>query len=164
MAIESSLRNISQNTVSLFIRKRHCLVNHHHQYPWRKYIPIQFYSMFNAVLFQFYSVLSYFSFVWLSISFFTSGDYICSLLGIFSDAFFFILASIVLSVNIGGWLQLNHFSTTLYCPLAIIKKLLQLILHFHWLRRSPLQRIDIFWYSPSSRKMVALFVNISKRE
>ena len=112
--------------------------------------------LLSAVLFQFCMVVNPF--------FFTSGDYICSLLGIFSDAFFFILASIVLSVNIGGWLQLNHFSTTLYCPLAIIKKLLQLILHFHWLRRSPLQRIDIFWYSPSSRKMVTLFVNISKRE
>ena len=113
--------------------------------------------LLSAVIFQFCMVLNLFFF-------FTSGDYIFSLLGIFSDAFLFILASIVLSVNIGGWLQLNHFSTTLYCPLAIIIKLLQLILHFQWLRRSPLQRIDIFWYSPSSRKMVALFVNISKRE
>ena len=113
--------------------------------------------LLSAVIFQFCMVLNLFFF-------FTSGDYIFSLLGIFSDAFLFILASIVLSVNIGGWLQLNHFSTTLYCPLAIIIKLLQLILHFQWLRRSPLQRIDIFWYSPSSRKMAALFVNIGKRE
>ena len=113
--------------------------------------------LLSAVIFQFCMVLNLFFF-------FTSGDYIFSLLGIFSDAFLFILASIVLSVNIGGWLQLNHFSTTLYCPLAIIIKLLQLILHFQWLRRSPLQRIDIFWYSPSSRKMTALFVNIGKRE
>ena len=113
--------------------------------------------LLSAVIFQFCMVLNLFFF-------FTSGDYIFSLLGISSDAFLFILASIVLSVNIGGWLQLNHFSTTLYCPLAIIIKLLQLILHFQWLRRSPLQRIDIFWYSPSSRKMAALFVNIGKRE
>ena len=51
--------------------------------------------LLSAVIFQFCMVLNLFLF-------FTSGDYIFSLLGIFSDAFLFILASIVLSVNIGG--------------------------------------------------------------
>ena len=50
--------------------------------------------LLSAVLFQFCMVVNLFSF--------TSGDYIWSLLDIFSDAFFFILASIVLSLNIDG--------------------------------------------------------------
>ena len=50
-----------------------------------------------------------------------------------------------------------------YQPVAIIKKLVQLLLHFHWLR-SPWWQSDIFRYTPSSRKMVILFVNISKWE
>ena len=50
-----------------------------------------------------------------------------------------------------------------YQPVAIIKKLVQLLLHFHWLR-SPWWQSDIFRYAPSSRKMVILFVNISKWE
>ena len=37
------------------------------------------------------------------------------------------------------------------------------MLNFNWLR-SPWERADIFRYSPSSRKMVALFVNIADQD
>ena len=111
--------------------------------------------LLNAILFQFCMVVNlfFFNFWWLYLDSFRY----------FSGAFFFKFVSIVFPVNIVGWLPLNHFATALYCPIAITIKLVHLIPHFHWLI-SPWQRMDIFRYSPSSRKMVALFVNIGKRE
>ena len=44
-----------------------------------------------------------------------------------------------------------------------MKMFVQLIMSFHWLI-SPWRRADIFRYSPSSRKMVALFVNMGEWE
>ena len=42
------------------------------------------------------------------------------------------------------------------CPVTIMKKFVHLILHFRWLR-GPWRRANIFWYSTSSRMMIALF-------
>ena len=50
-----------------------------------------------------------------------------------------------------------------YSPVVYTKKFVQLMLRFYWLR-SPWQWTDVFQYSPSSRKLVALFVNIDQRE
>ena len=50
-----------------------------------------------------------------------------------------------------------------YCPVAIMKRFVELTLHSQWLR-GPWRRVGIFWYSPSSRKMVDLLVNLSERE
>ena len=51
--------------------------------------------------------------------------------------------------------QQQHGNTSHYCPLAITKKLVQLMLYFFDLE-------DFFWYSSLSNKMVALFVNTEK--
>lgn len=50
-----------------------------------------------------------------------------------------------------------------YSPVVYTKKFVQLMLRFYWLR-SPWQWTDVFQYSRSSRKLVALFVNIDQRE
>ena len=50
-----------------------------------------------------------------------------------------------------------------YCLVIIMKNFVQLTLYFHWLR-SPWQWVDIFRYNTTSRKVVALFADISKRE
>ena len=42
-----------------------------------------------------------------------------------------------------------------------MKKFVQLMLHFHWLR-SPWRRAKTFWYIPWSRKVLALLVNIGQ--
>ena len=53
-----------------------------------------------------------------------------------------------------------------YCPVAIMKKFAQIMLHFHLSQTSlPTgQYFPVYIYSPPSRKLVALFANISKRE
>ena len=54
---------------------------------------------------------------------------------------------------------LTESMPTDYCSVAIMKKFVQLMLYFHWLR-SPWGKVDILLYSMSRRMMVALFVNI----
>ena len=49
-----------------------------------------------------------------------------------------------------------------YFPLAIMKKFVQLMLHFSCLS-SPEQLVDIFRHSLPSRWMVVLFVNVCER-
>lgn len=48
-------------------------------------------------------------------------------------------------------------------PVSIMKKFVKLMLYVHWFRK-PLRWANIFWYSSSFRKAVALVVNISVRE
>ena len=42
------------------------------------------------------------------------------------------------------------------------EKVLIAMLYFHWLR-STLRRVNLFWYSPWSRKMAAFIVNTGER-